>query len=516
MKVCFLKFMLAMSIPATASAAHTHLQLGSPRAFAWGEFVESARQSAKTDYKPSAQPSPELVSRLGYDQANNIRFRGEHSLFAEDNGGFPVSFFHLRSLAPKTVKMHVIDDGRAREIQYSPSYFEMPADSVALKLPKDTGFAGFQIKNPKTKNGKVEGDWAAFMGASYFRALNGLRQYGLSARGIALNIDTYPQPEEFPDFTEFYFERAADDLSPITVYARLEGPSVTGAYRFLISRDVKGDTIMEITAAVFLRKDVERLGLAPLTSMYWFSNYDKALNVDWRPKVHDTDGLALLTGAGERIWRPLNNPRRVRTNGFLDRNPKGFGLLQRDRDPSHYLDAAFYERRPSLWVEPLGSWGEGSVQLTEIPTADETNDNIVAMWVPAKPARAGQEYIYSYRLHWTAGDPEFAEGYGRVAATYRGPGGNPGLPRPERTVKYVLDFEPVRAPAPGESFEPVISGENTKVVYMGQAPGSTHWRLDLEVGYPTDEPVNPRVYLKDSRGRVTETWNGQLDPEALR
>ncbi len=185
--------------------------------------------------------------------------------------------------------------------------------------------------------------------------------------------------------------------------ALLDGPSAAGAYRFRMRRTKS--VVMDIEASLHLRKDVGRFGLAPLTSMYWFSETAKPTAVDWRPEVHDSDGLALWTGTGERIWRPLRNPPRTMVSAFSDERPRGFGLMQRDRLFDHYQDGVYYDRRPSLWVEPLGDWGKGSVQLVENATDDEIHDNVVAMWVPAEPARAGSSHDLAYRLHWVAGNP---------------------------------------------------------------------------------------------------------------
>lgn len=189
---------------------------------------------------------------------------------------------------------------------------------------------------------------------------------------------------------------------------------------------------MDSEAVLFVRREIERLGVAPLTSMFWFAENNRHLATDWRPEIHDSDGLALWTGAGERIWRPLNNPQVPRTSAFSDDNPKGFGLMQRDRAFANYQDdGVFYDRRPSLWVEPLAPWGKGSVQLVELPTDDEIHDNIVAFWVPAEPVRAGARLAYRYRLHWRADEPYPAPQLARTISTRIGRGGIPGQPRPE-------------------------------------------------------------------------------------
>jgi glucans biosynthesis protein len=245
------------------------------------------------------------------------------------------------------------------------------------------------------------------------------------------------KPEEFPDFTHVWLETPQPGAEYVVVYALLSGPSVAGAYRFRMHRG-KGVT-MEIETALYLRKDIERLCISPLTSMYWYSETAKSTAVDWRPEVHDSDGLALWTGTGERAWRPLNNPHRTTASAFMDENPRGFGLLQRDREVGHYLDGVFYERRPSLWVETQGDWGKGAVQLIEIPTDDEIHDNIVAMWVPTAPAKAGASFEFRYKLHWLADEP-FPPALGRVVATRLGNGGQPGTVRPRGVRKFMVEF----------------------------------------------------------------------------
>ena len=148
----------------------------------------------------------------------------------------------------------------------------------------------FRVLNPH----KI-GDWLAFQGASYFRSSGELEQYGLSARGIA--IDTaLPSPEEFPRFTEFFVER---DGPAVNVYALLDGPSVTGAYRIHCRKD--GIVTTEVEARLFARSDIKRLGIAPLTSMFWYSELNRAGAPDWRPEVHDFGRARLV----DRQWRAL-------------------------------------------------------------------------------------------------------------------------------------------------------------------------------------------------------------------
>lgn len=419
--------------------------------------------------------------------------------------------------------MHVVSGGAghqsAREIIYDESYFDMPTDSPARQLPRGSGFAGFRFQESRLGDQKKldwrKNDWVAFLGASYFRAIGELYQYGLSARGIAIDVAQAGQPEEFPAFTHFFFETPHDNGDTVTVYALLDGPSVAGAFRFVMRRD-KG-VVMDIDKSLFLRRDVARLGIAPATSMYWFSETAKPTAIDWRPEVHDSDGLAMWTGAGEHIWRPLNNPPHTSASAFADDNPKGFGLLQRDRDFNDYLDGVHYERRPSLWIEPQGGWGAGSVQLIEIPTDDEIHDNIVAMWVPKAPAKAGGSYHLRYRLYWLADEP-FPSPLARCVATRLGNGGQPGQPRPKGVRKFVVEFNggPLAKLPYGVRPEAVLSASRGKFsnVFTEPVPDGVagHWRASFDLAVDGTDPVDMRLFLRSGKQTLSETWLYQYHP----
>ena len=290
-----------------ALAAQENLKLGKAVPFTFDGLKDLARRMVAEPYVGPAHPAPDILKKIDYDAWGKITYNTDHALFGDER--FPITFFHLGMFFQKSVDMNVVENGEAREIIYDQSYFDMPADSVAKQLPKGAGFAGFRIQEPR--DGKLDwrkNDWVAFLGASYFRAIGELYQYGLSARGLALDTAVGGKPEEFPDFTKFYIEKPESSDS-VTVYALLEGPSVVGAYKFVMARG-KG-VIMDIEQSLFLRKAVSRFGLAPLTSMYWFSETAKPTAADWRPEVHDSDGLAMWTGWGEHLWRPLNNPAHI-------------------------------------------------------------------------------------------------------------------------------------------------------------------------------------------------------------
>ncbi|WP_395666770.1 glucan biosynthesis protein [Methylocella sp.] len=495
------------------AAALEGLKLGPARPFSFDLLKQTAKRMAGAPYVAPPRPAPEIVGKIDYEAWGKIAFDMDHALFAQGPGRFPVSFFHLGMFFQKAVEMNVVEGGQAREIVYDQSYFSMPADSIARKLPQGAGFAGLRVQEPK--DGPLDwrrNDWVAFLGAAYFRAIGALRQYGLSARAAAIDVAVAGKPEEFPDFTKFYIDGTGGGDS-LTICALLDGPSIAGACRFVMTRG-KGVT-MDIEQALFLRADVARLGLAPLTSMYWFSETKKETGVDWRPEVHDSDGLAMWTGAGEHIWRPLNNPPRIMASSFADENPRGFGLLQRDRDFDHYQDGVYYERRPSLWVKPAGQWGKGAVELVEIPTDDEIHDNIVAMWRPAAPARAGAAFDLGFTLYWEADEP-FPTDLARVVATRLGNGGQPGQPRPKGVRKFMVEFYgPPLADLPfGVKPEPVLWASRGTFSYVfaeavpDDKPG--HWRAQFDLtAAPGADPVEMRLFLKAGERVLSETWSFQ-------
>jgi glucans biosynthesis protein len=300
------------------------------------------------------------------------------------------------------------------------------------------------------------------------------------------------------------------------VYALLDGPSIGGAYRFALHR-TEG-VVMEVTAALFLRKPVARLGLAPLTSMFWYGEYGRGRMLDWRPEVHDSDGLAIWTASGERIWRPLNNPRDIAVSSFGDDSPRGFGLLQRDRNFDHYLDGVFYDRRPSLWVEPLAPLGRGQIQLVELPTDDEIHDNIVAFWVPGAKPEAGTRYDLSYRLHWLADEPYPDRGIARTIATRMGRGGEPGKPRPPGVYKIVAEFDnpAVMQQIPYGVFPEVVATASRGTIirpFSEPVPNGNVWRATFDLAADGTDPVELRMFLRLNGKPLTETWLYQFRPE---
>jgi len=491
-------------------AASQSADFGPPRPFDFAWLQGEAEQLAARPYEAPLIRYSDLLERLDYDAYQQIQFKPDRALWADGGAPFPVQFFHLGRYFKAPVRLHVVENGSAREIRYDPDLFTFGDTGMDEELPDDLGFAGFRVMDAP---GATK-DWLAYQGAAYFRTSGALDQYGLSARGLA--IDTaMPWPEEFPRFTQFWLERTPADSSHILIYALMDSPSVAGAYRFDWVK--QEGVVVGIRAELFCRQDIARMGVAPLTSMFWFAENNRHQATDWRPEVHDSDGLALWTGSGERLWRPLNNPASVRTSSFMDANPRGFGLLQRDRAFHNFEDdGVFYDRRPSVWVEPLGDWGAGAVQLVEIPTDDEIHDNIVAYWVPAAPVEAGSHWSFAYRLHWLVDEPYPPDNVARVRHTRLGRGGIPGQPRPEGARKFVIDFEggPLADLRKADPVEPVVTASRGKLDnrYALQVVGTRIWRAFFDLYAEGGEPVELRCFLRLGRRTLSETWLYQYIP----
>lgn len=491
---------LAAALTLNPRSASAYLSYGPSVRFTWDSLVAWADALAVAPFAPAAPSDPDLIQRIDYDAYHQIRYRPDAAIWPKP-GGSPVELFHVGRYFKEPVRVFVVNEGQAREVLYNSELFSYGRAEFARTLPADTGFAGFRVMH-----GPNEADWLSFLGASYFRSPGETKQYGLSTRGLALNTGM-PEPEEFPRFTNFWIA-PLDEGDGVLIYALLESPSVTGAYRIKAMRG-QGVTT-EVECVLNGRGEVKRLGVAPLTSMFWYGKNNRLQGRDWRPEIHDSDGLSIWTGTGERIWRPLNNPPVNKLSSFIDKTPKGFGLLQRERDFDAYEDDnVFYHRRPSVWVEPLGDWGEGAVQLLENTTDDETKDNIVAFWNPKEPFTNGKRISLHYRVYWR-NDMPFPDPNARVTATRTGLGGIPGGHERHAATKYVLDFE-------GGILGDLTNKDDVKLVVTASrgtidaiaayrvvdTPG---WRALFDFHPDGKETADLRAYLSQNGKALTETW----------
>ena len=459
------------------------------------EFVRrQAAELARTPFRDTRKPLPSGIDALNYEQYRSIAFRQERALWK--GLPFEIGFFARGFLYERAVDIYNVVDGVSEPVAFSPSLFTSGSE---LRLPEGSGFAGFRIhaaiNDPVRKD-----EFCVFLGASYFRAVGRNTFYGLSARGLAIGTGR-PEPEEFPYFRTFWLERPRADASTVTVHALLDSPSVTGAYRFVIRPGPV--TVMEVECTLMPRVAIADWGVAPLTSMYLYSPRDRAAakRDDWRTAVHDSDGLAVSTGTGETLWRPLIDPASVQVTALVDADMRGFGLLQRERAFEAYGDAQVpYEKRPSAWVEPIGSWGVGAVDLVEIPTETEYNDNVVAFWRGRTPLRPDSEQRFTYRLNWGAEIPGRAP-LARVSQMRTGGSG-------DRLV-FVLDLVggDFSALDPARTSLALSSSAGTlREGYSGPNGVTDGWRISLEFDPKGARSADLRCAPSGPAGPLAETW----------
>ncbi|MEX0338766.1 MAG: glucan biosynthesis protein [Arenibacterium sp.] len=468
------------------------------------------------------EPPPLLdtfLDALSYDDYRNIYFRQEAARWTRNQAQFRLEAFHPGWLFREPVSLFEIVDGIARPLRFSTSDFEY-RNEVADKLPENPtlpGVAGVKVTSPFNAPGKFD-ELITFLGASYFRALGAGSSYGLSARGLAVNT-WQAGPEEFPRFSAFWIERPSAQDRQITVYAAMDSASLTGAYRFVITPGA--DTTIDVEMALFFRDTVAHLGLAPLTSMFYFAEHSERRFDDFRPQVHDSDLLRMVDATGDILVRPLNNPPRVSNSFFSGDKIVEFGLVQRDRSYEAYQDAgAQYHNRPSVMIDRLGEWGAGKIRLIEIPADLEIDDNIVLLWVPDETPKAGESRQYRYRMHWGALP---ADGRGELAYVYStrtGVGGPSGVPVKNPNLrKFVVDFEggTLGGLDPGAEVFPVVSastGEVANVVLHKIDDADNRWRLFFDVDGQEAELIELMAHVADAERKLSEVWLFQWVREA--
>jgi glucans biosynthesis protein len=484
---------------------------------AWAALFDDvgarARQLAETPFRAEAKPAAPVASdALTYDQYRDIRFRPDHSLWRDQQLPFEVQFFHPGFVNTETVKINEVGaDGASHAIPLATANFDYGHNKPPATPP--AGYAGLRI-HYNINNATHKDEVIVFQGASYFRAVGKDQRYGLSARGLA--IDTVGAGgEEFPRFTEFWLEKPSATATSMTVTALLDSKSVTGVYRFVVTPGA--ETVVDVQSRLYLRKDgatLATLGIAPLTSMF-FSGENQPQAGDFRPEVHDSDGLMVETGTGEWLWRPLSNPKRALTTSFAMPSLKGFGLMQRDRSYTSYEDdEARYELRPSAWITPTGDWGPGRVELVQLNTVDETNDNIVAYWVPAKLPAAGQPLDLSYRMQWQGKVQSHPPGAWAVQSR----SGRSFATLGAGEEQVIVDFTgPSLAALPADApVKAVVTGvANVDIVstnvYRNEATGD--WRLALRFKQrKADLPVELRAFLQHGNDILSETWTHVIPP----
>ncbi len=491
-------------------------------AFAWPLAAQAvqfkdvdlrARALAAESFRPPSVKLPSELAALDYDALRDIRFRPDRATWRADKLPFELMYFHPGKNFPDAVRINITDARGTRRVEFDPELFDYGRNKIDAKKLRGVGFSGFRVHYPVNRS-SYKDEFLVFLGASYMRAVGKGQTYGLAARGLA--IDTaVPAGEDFARFTEFWIDRPSRTDTALTIYALLDAKHLTGAYKFVVTPGA--ETVMQVSARIHFREAVTKLGIAPLNSMYFFGDNQPGGRDDYRPEVHDSDGLSVATGNDAWLWRPLVNPKRLLVTSFASPQLQGFGLMQRDRAVSSYEDPeALYERRPSAWIDPVGNWGPGRVELVQIPTPDETNDNIVAYWVPDQLPDPKKPFNFAYTMRWQT-NPQLPTGKGWVVQTRRGRG---YVRQPDGDLNFIVDFDgpPLRDLKPEAKPEAFVElGGNAQLreknLFLNASTGV--WRMTLRVKREdAAKPIEMRAQIRETGRALTETWSYIVPPES--
>lgn len=486
-------------------------------AFSIDDVAKQAKSIAGKNYQAPKSNLPSAFRDMKYADYQQIQFNHDKAYWHTLKTPFKLEFYHQGMYFDMPVKINEVTANSVHEIKYSPDYFNFGNVQHDKDTVKELGFAGFKVLYPINSKDKDD-EIVSMLGASYFRVIGAGQVYGISARGLA--IDTaLPSGEEFPSFREFWVERPKPSDKRLTIYALLDSPRATGAYRFIIYPG--RDTVVDVQSKVYLRDKVGKLGIAPLTSMFLYGPQQPAENINYRPEIHDSNGLSIHAGNGEWIWRPLNNPKHLAVSTYAMENPQGFGLLQRGRQFARYEDLDDrYDKRPSAWVTPKGDWGKGHIELVEIPTNDETNDNIVTFWTPEQLPEPGKEMNFNYTITFSRDEDKLhAPDNAWVQQTRRSTGDvkQTNLVRqPDGTIAFVVDFAGTDMRSLPENTQVTSQasiGDNGEIVEnsVRYNPVTKGWRLMLRVKIKDPKKTTEmRAALVNGDQTLSETWSYQL------
>ncbi|HLY55190.1 MAG TPA: glucan biosynthesis protein G [Stellaceae bacterium] len=494
------------SAAATSLAVPQAISLAQQGAgFSFETVKDKAADLAKRPFADDSPALPGPLRGLDYNHFRMINFRPERALW-RDSGLFQVELFHRGFAYDRKVTINTVENGQVAEIAYSPDLFDYRQNDFRTDFGPDLGFSGFRLHFPLNR-GDYFDEFAVFQGASYYRLIGRGQQYGLSARGLAINT-AGPQGEEFPFFKEFWLERPPATTTWTVVYALLDSPSTTGAYKFVLLPDA--ETLARVELTLFPRADIKKLGVAPLTSMFLHGKPGNRVFNDLRPEVHDSDGLLLHTGSGEWLWRPVLDPRTLQVGRFADAGPKGFGLMQRERDFRAYEDLeSNYQLRPSAWIEPDGDWGRGGVELVEIPSDEEINDNIVSYWVPDTPVKAAEAVSFAYHMRMMTRDVTVPP-TGRTWATRVAPLKPVEAGKEDRKGpwRFWVDFNggDIATLGAGLPIDAVFSTTSGKIDDVNSEKQGEGWRAVFTFTPESGNDADLRGFLALRGAPLTETW----------
>ncbi len=463
--------------------------------FSFDTLLEDAKRRAAAPYAPQRNSLPAVLDKLSPEQYRSIHFNPDAGIWRSEKLPFRLELLRAAYNAA-AVTVSTVQDDVATDVVATPAMFQVTGASSVQLAKVSLPLSGFRIRSHINSN-KVWDEFLVFQGASYFRAVAKNLLYGLSARGLAINTGD-PSGEEFPMFTHFWIERPGAKANSIVVYALLESQSTTGAYKFTVQPGAETQIDVELT--LFPRAEMRVVGIAPLTSMFLFDETNRGRLDDYRPEVHDSDGLQITTKSGDQLFRPLANPLKLQVSTFTTQPPQGFGLVQRSRQQSDFQDFdAQYERRPSAWITPRGDWGSGAVELVEIPSGRETNDNIVAFWRPTQTFTPGRPAQFAYNITWSD-EPPLPKGLGKVLATRSGA----SIDRKRRV--FLLDIVGAGEKLDGLRLDLGASAgaiSNSSLVSNGELHGL---RASFEIDPKDADLIELRLRVMRGDTPVTETW----------
>ncbi len=489
------------SLISSASAQTPASPAAAPETFDWGSVVETARTLSKRPFRAPAVDLPDPFANLTYEQYSGIRNLPGTAVWAEDNVGFAIEPLHRGFAFATQVQIALIEDGKVLPLAYRTSDYDFGGLKVPADL-KDIGFSGFRILQTRDKPAN---EIAIFQGASFFRAIGRGQTYGVTARGLSVRTAD-PKGEEFPAFRSIWIEKPTLATNALVIYAVLESESITGAYRFTFRGGEA--TISDTECTLFPRVNIDNVGLGAMTATHVAGPLDRRRTDDVRPSIFDMNGLQMLNGRGEWIWRPVSNRETLQISAFQDENPRGFGFLQRDRDFGRFLDdERHWEQHPSLWIEPIGDWGPGSVNLVEIPSDSEVNQNIVAYWRPKNPLAAGTEISFAYRQFWCWSPPERPN----LATVSISRAGRPtGSAANARRRRFLVQFS-------GDGFAEIERGQDVFAnLWVGPgnilgaksilSPDRKAFRVVFDVEAGNEPVMELRLQLEYQGKPISETW----------
>lgn len=483
----------AFGVSLAATAAET---ANTPTPFGPNTVRDLSRALAKKPYEAPKAPLPDPFNSLTYDQYVAIRPKPGSAVWSGDNVGFAIEPLHRGFIFSTPMDIYIVEGGFARKLTYESSAFEFGKLVIPPNLP-DIGFSGFRVL--RTVAGGSY-DVAIYQGASFFRAEARGQNFGVTARGLSIRTAD-PQGEEFPIFRSVWIEKPTLTDNVLVIHALLDSPSLTGAYRFTLRPGEA--TIIDTEMTLNTRAAVDHFGLGAMSATYLFGPLDHKRPDDIRPMVHEVDGLQMLTGKSEWVWRPVSNRNTLQISAFTDSNPRGFGLLQRNRSFEAYQDDdAHWELRPSLWIEPIGDWADGEVRLVEIPSDSENNDNLIVYWRPRTSLAANSEIAYAYRQFWCWSPPAKPP----LATVVESREGKFGA----KLRRFLAEFtsEAFAKPERLAEIKPNIAAKPGRIVAVRTFPSKERMTFrvlfDLE---PTSDGVSEIRLVLEAEGKpASETW----------